>query len=139
VTEIQKSNLIELENGKYKLTREDIFIETEAEEGFAAASQGGITVGLSLELTEDLLLEGIVRDIVRSVQNMRKDAGFAVEDRITISWDLDGQFAEAIRKFDSYFKTETLTNTIIDTLEKPDYSGTIELKNKSYSIHLKKA
>jgi len=138
VDEIQQSNLINLKSGEYVLNREDIFIETEAEDGFAAASDGGITVGLSLEITEDLQLEGMVRDLVRAVQNMRKDAGFAVEDRIEISWDLDGQIANAVRKFDSYFRTETLTNSIIDHLNNADHSSQVDLSDKIYTIHLKK-
>ena len=138
VENIKSTGEINLKNGEYYLTRDDIFIETKAEEGFAAASDSGITVGLSLELTEDLILEGIVRDVVRSVQNMRKDAGFAVEDRIEISWDLDGQIAEAVGKFSTYFRNETLTNIISEKIENADYSGSVELNEKMFIINLKK-
>ena len=138
VDEIQTTGEINLKNGVYRLDRDDVFIETEAEKGFAAASDSGITVGLSLKLTEDLILEGIVRDVVRSVQNMRKDAGFAVEDRIEISWDLDGQIAAAVGKFDAYFRNETLTNHISENLENADHSGSVELKEKTYTIKLKR-
>jgi len=138
IENIQSTGEINLKNGEYFLTRDDIFIETKAEEGFAAASDSGITVGLSLELTEDLILEGIVRDVVRSVQNMRKEAGFAVEDRIEISWDLDGQIAEAVGKFDVYFRNETLTNIISEKIENADYSGSVELNEKMFIIDLKK-
>ena len=57
-------------------------------------------------------MEGLVRDIVRLVQSMRKNAGFAVEDRIEISWDFDGHILEALGKFDTYFRAETLTEII---------------------------
>ncbi|SVA29696.1 uncharacterized protein METZ01_LOCUS82550, partial [marine metagenome] len=138
VENIQSTGEINLKNGEYSLTRDDIFIETKAEEGFAAASDSGLTVGLSLELTEDLILEGIVRDVVRSVQNMRKDAGFAVEDRIEISWDLDGQIADAVGKFSTYFRNETLTNNISEKIENADYSGSFEINEKMFIIDLKK-
>ena len=138
VENIKSTGEINLKNGEYYLTRDDIFIETKAEEGFAAASDSGITVGLSLELTEDLILEGIVRDVVRSVQNMRKDAGFAVEDRIEISWDLDGQIAEAVGKFHVYFRNETLTNIISEKIENANYSGSVKLNEKMFNIDLKK-
>ena len=103
VKELKEKNLIMLNNNEYQLEREDVFIETIAAEGFSAASDAGITVGLSLDLTQDLILEGIVRDIVRIIQSMRKKAGFAVEDRINISWDFDGQIKEALGKFIALF------------------------------------
>jgi isoleucyl-tRNA synthetase len=138
VSEIQANNSIILNNGQYTLTRDDIFIETEAEEGFAAASDGGITVGLSLELSDDLLMEGMVRDLVRVVQNYRKDAGFSVEDRIEISWDLDGQIANAVGKFDGYFRKETLTKHITEKISNPDFTGSLEMNKNTYKINLKK-
>ena len=138
VGELQDTGEIKLKDGTYCLDRDDVFIETEATEGFAAASDSGITVGLALELTEDLILEGLVRDVVRSVQSMRKNAGFAVEDRIEISWDFDGQIAEAMGKFKTYFCTETLTNTIADHIEKGDYSEELELNGTVYTVTLKK-
>ena len=59
-------------NNEFNLEREDLFIETSATEGFSAVSDAGITVGLYLDLDDNLILEGIVRDVVRVVQSMRK-------------------------------------------------------------------
>ena len=127
-----------LNNNEYQLEREDVFIETIAAEGFSAASDAGITVGLSLDLTQDLILEGIVRDIVRIIQSMRKKAGFAVEDRINISWDFDGKIKEALGKFEHYFKTETLTNDIAENIHDFDYEEVVEISNNFYNIKLNK-
>ena len=80
--------ILENNNDSYILEKDDVFIETVATEGFSAISGSGMTVGLKLELNDDLIQEGIVRDLVRMVQNIRKDAGFAVEDRIILFWDL---------------------------------------------------
>ena len=80
----------------------------------------------------------MVRDIVRVVQNFRKDAGFAVEDRIEISWDLDGQIASAVGKFNTYFRKETLTNNIKERIENADFTGSVEIKEQTYTINLKK-
>ena len=85
VKELKDKNFISLNVNEYQLGREDVFIETIAVDGFSAVSDAGITVGLALDLNEDLILEGIVRDVVRIVQSLRKKAGFAVEDRINIS------------------------------------------------------
>ena len=110
--ELKDKNFISLNDNEYQLGREDVFIETIAVDGFSAVSDAGITVGLALDLNEDLILEGIVRDVVRIVQSLRKKAGFAVEDRINISWEFDGKIEEALGKFESYFKLETLTTNI---------------------------
>ncbi len=138
VSELQKTNFIILDGGKYKLERDDVFIETEATSGFAAASGSGITVGLSLDLSEDLILEGLVRDVVRFVQSMRKNAELAVEDRIEISWDFDGQISNALGKFRQYFMAETLTYNILDNIIENGYTDNFKYNNKNYTISLKK-
>ena len=138
VDELQEEGHFQLENGKYVLDRNDVFIETQATEGFVAASGGGITVGISIELNEELILEGLVRDVVRSVQSMRKNAGFAVEDRIEVSWDFDGQIAKALGKFEDYFMSETLTKNIKNNIENADYSEHLMISDKEYKIILKK-
>ena len=139
VLELQSSDKFELNGGEYTLSRNDIFIETEPTDGFSAVSGDGITVGLSLDLDEDLLMEGLVRDIVRLVQEMRKNAGFAVEDRIEISWDFDMHILEALSKFDNYFKTETLTNNIKENIYSFDHEEVVEINKKQYKIKLKKS
>ena len=138
VKELKDKNFISFNDNEYQLGREDVFIETIAVDGFSAVSDAGITVGLALDLNEDLILEGIVRDVVRIVQSLRKKAGFAVEDRINISWEFDGKIEEALGKFTSYFKSETLTNNIEEIIHDCDYEEVVELYEKSYQIKLKK-
>ena len=77
-------------------------------EGFSAASDGEITVGLSLKLDQNLIYEGLIRDLVRTVQNMRKEAGYAVEDRIDVSINLNGEIKDALVKILSDLETFTL-------------------------------
>ena len=125
-------------NKSFTLLREDIFIETVAAEGFSAVSGGGITVGLTLELNDELIQEGIVRDLVRQVQNIRKDAGFSVEDRISVSWKLDSEFALAISKFEEYFCNETLTITISNTYSEKEYNTEFTLRGKLIKIAISK-
>ncbi len=129
---------IEKNNNKYTLVKEDIIIDTIAAEGFSAVSGDGITVGLTLELNEDLIQEGIVRDLVRQVQNIRKDAGFSVEDRISVHWELDSEIASAISKFEKYFCNETLTTAIYDTLSEKGYNTEFRLRDKSIKIAISK-
>ena len=72
------------------------------------------------------------------VQNLRKDAGFSVEDRIELSWDIDGEIKVALSKFRSYFCEETLTVGIRENLEKIDYEDKIRINEKEFIIKLKK-
>ena len=120
------------------MVKEDIIIDTIAAEGFSAVSGDGITVGLTLELNEDLIQEGIVRDLVRQVQNIRKDAGFSVEDRISVYWELDSEIALAISKFEEYFCNETLTTAIYDTFSEEGYITEFRLRDKSIKIAISK-
>ena len=107
-------------------------------EGFSAASDGEITVGLSLKLDQNLIYEGLIRDLVRTVQNMRKEAGYAVEDRIDVSINLNGEIKDALVKFEHYFKTETLVLNILKKIPDADFSGEIKIRDESYIIELKK-
>ena len=140
VTGFQTAGQIKLyaKDREFILERDDVFIDTIAAEGFTAASGDGLTVGLSLELNSELIQEGIVRDVVRQVQNLRRDAGLAVEDRIRIFWDLDGEIAAAMGKFQTYFCTETLTKYIVDEFREGDYHSIINIRNQQIKIGIEK-
>ena len=136
--ELNESINLEKNNESFTLLREDIFIETVAAEGFSAVSGGGITVGLTLELNDELIQEGIVRDLVRQVQNIRKDAGFSVEDRINISWELDSEFEDAISKFREYFCNETLTVSFSEKNNDRGYNTDFNLRNRKIKLFISK-
>ena len=128
---------VEKNGSEFNLIPEDVFVETLAAEGFSAVSGNGITVGLSLELNDDLIQEGIVRDLVRQVQNIRKDAGFSVEDRINIYWELNGEFQEAVSKFEKYFCNETLTTSISSDIDAEGYEAEFQINQKLIKIVVK--
>ena len=140
INEFQRSGQIKIgtQDGEFILEKDDIFIDTIADEGFSAASGNGLTVGLSLELTRELVQEGIVRDMVRQVQNLRRDANLAVEDRIRVFWDLDGRIASALGKFRTYFCSETLTKSIGRKFKKGDHHGIIEIQGEQIKIGIEK-
>ena len=73
--------------GEIELDKEDLLIETAQAEGFYSLSDFGVTVAIDTTLTEELITEGFVREIISKVQTMRKDAGFEVMDRINIYVD----------------------------------------------------
>jgi isoleucyl-tRNA synthetase len=71
-----------------------------------------LTVGFDTKVTEELLQEGIARDIVRSVQNLRKDSGFEVSDRINLTYDGDDVVRQVFSNFGSTIAKETLSNSL---------------------------
>ena len=83
-------------DAEVKLTEEDLQIFTESKAGFISASDKGITVALNTELTEELIAEGIERELVSKVQTLRKEAGFEVTDRIRIYYRADGRAKAAL-------------------------------------------
>ena len=123
---------------EFILEKDDVFIDTIAAEGFSATSGNGLTVGLSLELSRDLVQEGIVRDMVRQVQNLRRNADLAIEDRIRIFWDLDGELATALGKFETYFCNETLTKSLVGKFKEGDHHEIIEIQDKQIKIGIEK-
>jgi isoleucyl-tRNA synthetase len=80
--------------------------------GWAVATDGGYTVAVSTELTTELAQEGLARDVVRRVQDLRKKADFRIEDRITTYYKAEGRLAEAIAAWTDYIKTETLSEEL---------------------------
>jgi isoleucyl-tRNA synthetase len=88
--------------------REDVTISALSIEGWLVATGEDLTVALDTTLTPDLLNEGLAREFVNRVQNMRKDAGLSVTDRIRIQFEASDRLAEAVRKMSDYVKSETL-------------------------------
>lgn len=74
-----------LDSGEITLTLEDVEISSEDIPGWLVASEGKLTVALDITLTEDLKKEGIARDLVNRIQNLRKDSGLEVQDKINIT------------------------------------------------------
>jgi len=94
------------------LAKEDVEIVRDDIEGWLVASENGVTVALDTQLTDDLINEGRARELVNRIQNMRKDAGFAVTDRIAIFYQTEESLARAIEQFAEYLRNETLAQEI---------------------------
>jgi isoleucyl-tRNA synthetase len=91
------------------LQPEEIHVEQQTREGMAAAEDGGIVVALDLNITEELKLEGIARDIVRNVQELRKTSGLDISDKIAATYETsDAPIIRALTDFSAYIAGETL-------------------------------
>ncbi|MEE9165999.1 MAG: isoleucine--tRNA ligase [Candidatus Neomarinimicrobiota bacterium] len=96
-------------NGKsYRFSKDEIVVETTPHDGKSAVSESSMTVAVTTELTPHLIQEGLVRDMIRQVQNMRKEANFEVEDRIAVTCELTEESKSALEAFEDYFRDEVL-------------------------------
>ena len=96
------------------LTAADLSIKRAEKPGVTVATENGITLALDTELTHELILEGIAREFVSKVQNMRKEAGLEVSDRITLTYQAqDPIVEEAVKAFADYISNETLATSIV--------------------------
>ena len=114
---------IELSGNSITLALEDVEITSQDIEGWLVANSGNITVALDITITEELKNEGIARELVNRIQNLRKDSGFEVTDKINVQIEAgNGILKHAVEKNADYIKSETLTETITFTETLP--SGT---------------
>ena len=114
IKKIEQSGEIEVEvNGKsVTLGLEDVEITSQDIEGWLVANEGNLTVALDVTISEDLRREGIARELVNRIQNLRKDSGFEVTDRIDVTLQKDEKIVEAIETNIAYIKAETLTQEL---------------------------
>ncbi len=103
---------ITVEDEYYEITPDEVEVRAEAKEGFAVASEGAYLAALVTELTPELINEGLVREFVRRVQSLRKDADFDIADRIHLYFTASEGLTTAIKSFEDYIKEETLAKVI---------------------------
>lgn len=109
---IINDNVVNLALGEVEITSQDI-------EGWMVANQGGLTVALDITITDELRKEGNARELVNRVQNLRKDSGLEVTDKIILVIQKNDILGRSIAANEHYIKTETLTNELVfvDELE----------------------
>jgi isoleucyl-tRNA synthetase len=108
---IEKSGT--LNKSGFDLVLDDVLISSEDIPGWAVASENGLTVALDITLKDDLKREGIARDFVNRVQNLRKDMGLAVLDKIAIEVEKNGEVvSSALTEHKEYIRTETQALTL---------------------------
>ena len=114
IKKIEQNGVLDVEvNGKsVTLELSDVEITSRDIEGWLVASSGALTVALDVTLTDELRREGIARELVNRIQNLRKDSGYELTDRIAVKFLKDEQITNAIDSNLEYIKTETLTESL---------------------------
>ena len=121
------------------LNREDVEIISEDIPGWLVANEGRLTVALDITVTEDLRKEGLARELVNRVQNLRKSSGFDITDKIHISILSCEQMDEAIEEYREYIANQVLAVSI-DILEDAISDATIfDFEDFNLSVKIEKA
>ena len=118
ITSFNADQIQELENrGEYLLTDHgftlsisDVEITAEDVEGWQVANLGKLSVALDVQLTPELKQEGISREVVNRIQNLRKEMGFEVTDKINVKISALNEITDAVNNNISYIRTEILAN-----------------------------
>lgn len=113
-TLLEGQNLvIEVEGEKITLTPEDVQVERIVHEGLVAANSGHITVALNTKLNEELVLEGIAREVINKINTMRREANLAVTDRIRVQIQATDLVKSCLEQFGEYINHEVLATSML--------------------------
>ncbi len=129
---------LEVQNNVINLTAEHFLVEMISKEGYTSSEGEGLTIGITTEISDELLQEGMVRDIIRHVQMLRKEAGFAVEDRIKVFAVFPDTLQQAMDTFSEYFCNETLAVEVITSSQSGEFSKEITVRDNTFSIGIKR-
>ena len=110
-------------------------VRIEAKDGFNVGMENNKFIILNTELTRELLLEGLAREFVSKVQNLRKTSGLNIEDRIKLYYHGDNEVNDALTMFKDYVKEETLATTY----EEKEVGEAIEINGHNVTILIEKS
>ena len=128
ISKLQNNEKVEMNIGgtDYDIDLGMVDIRTNSKEGFDVATDSNNFIILNTELTNELIMEGIARELVSKVQNLRKTKDFDIADRITLYYNGDDEVTEAVEMFTDFIKNETLSKDIVvksDLKEEVDLNG----------------
>ena len=115
ISEIERKGeyILKLASGDVEITTEDVEIITEDMPGWLVANEGKLTVALDITVTDELLREGIARELVNRIQNIRKSSGYEITDKIVIEIESREEIVEAVKEYANYIATQTLANSVL--------------------------
>jgi len=142
ITNFEEKGVVEFElnNGKtVRITSNEIEIQRSGLKGWSVETEKGITVAVDTELTPELLKEGLSREFVNRIQNMRKEADFEVTDRIVIGYSGSDTLKQAVDESLESIKTETLAEEVNSSLlDVSDFVKTWEIEGSETEISIRR-
>jgi len=138
IQSLLEGNILNVDLGarSIDLTEESIVVQRIEKENLKVLNEGSLTVALDPEITEELEQEGMVRDMIRAVQNLRKESGLDVTDRIELFLEGENGTREAVEAFQDYLMNETLAVSV--NWKRTDQSRAVQIGDQECYIALKK-
>jgi len=130
---------LQMERGCIRLQPEDLIVEVKSQKGFSVAEESYTIVAVNTELTEDLILEGLARDLIRQIQNLRKDSGFTVDERVRVGYQASGRVLEALKTYNDYISHETLAVSLELSELEAETSSTVQVDGQAVLLQIKRA
>ena len=124
---------LNLNDGPIVIEISDVEIATEDMPGWLVANEGTLTIALDVTVTEHLRREGVARELINRIQNIRKDNGYEITDKIVVKIEALDQINDAVKEFSQYIAQQTLATeiSIVDKLDNP-----IELDFDDYKVNI---
>ncbi|UHO38593.1 isoleucine--tRNA ligase [Chryseobacterium capnotolerans] len=135
IAALEKAGKLDVQG--YEITLDDVEISTKDIPGWTVTSDGKTTVALDLTLTDELKSEGIAREFINRIQNLRKEKDFELTDRINISIEENSPFLEDIKKNEEYISSEVLSNKIEIVSSLLNFNE-IEIDEVNFKINVEK-
>ena len=140
IAELEKNGTLSLglPNGENVVVElEDVEIFSEDIPGWTVANEGSLTVALDITVTDELRNEGVARELVKRIQNLRKESGFEITDRIDIQLEHNEHTDTAVEQFRDYISAQVLANslTLTDTVDNPT---TLDFESFKVNINIKR-
>lgn len=124
--------IVSIDNTPVAFKEEDLLISDKNKKGYQTVSEKGITVILNTELSQELIQEGLMRELVSKIQTMRKESGFNVTDHIVVTYSCGEKLAEVIEKY----KSEIMQDTLADSITAGSGSSLKDINGEEISLSL---
>lgn len=133
-----KTYVADLGGSEVEFTLDDLLISSESAEGYVSESSDGLTVVLDAHVTEELRVEGMVRELVSRIQSMRKEAGFEVTDRIELSYLADGLAGKVLAEKTAEIGDSVLALSVNEGLFAGGYEKSFEIGDDQVTLSVRK-
>ena len=139
VAEIEKGETVHVPGYETEMPADLFTLTSVSKPNISIVKDNGFIVSLDMNITDELLGEGYLRDILRQCQVFRKEADFNVSDRINVNFTADNKAGSIVASNRQYIENELLANVLDEPIDKAEFTGTIELDIGNITVTMKRA